>query len=103
VSGITAIARITGEQWVIAQIFRSIATVSAPSASSTEPRHANALPDFKLVDCAADQVDAADDFVSRDDGKLGIRQLTIDDMQIGTAHPAGRHPQSHFARRGPGI
>jgi hypothetical protein len=61
------------------------------------------LPWLKRADAIADHVDAADDFMPGDDGKLGIRQFTINDMQVSAAHPTCRYPHSDFARCGPGV
>jgi hypothetical protein len=72
-------------------------------AGSAEPRHADALPDVKRIDAVAQQIDAADDFVARHNGKPGIGQLAINDVQVGAAHPARRHPHSDFSSYRPRI
>ncbi len=33
--------------------------------------------------------DAADDLVAEDEGELGMRQLAVENVQVGATHPAG--------------
>ena len=52
------------------------------------------------VDALADRVDAADDLVARHDRKLGVRQLAVDDMQVGAADAAGLDLNADLPRPG---
>jgi hypothetical protein len=61
------------------------------------------LPNAERSRAVADHIDAADDFVTGHNGKLGIWQLAINDMQVGAAHPARRHLHSDFTGRGTWI
>ena len=103
VGGIATVARIASEQGAIAEIFPPIATVSALPAGSAKPRHADALPDVKRIDAVANHIDAADDFVTGHDGKFGIGQLAINDVQVGAAHPTCRYANSDLANCRPWI
>jgi hypothetical protein len=73
------------------------------AAGSAKPRHTDALPDAKRSDVVTDHINAADNFVTGHNGELGIWQLTIDDMQVGAAHPARRYTNSDFADCRPRI
>ena len=65
-----------------------------------EPGEADALARMQALDAGTDFVDPADDFVARDDGRQRVRQLAIDDVQIGAANAAGQDTHADFA--GPG-
>jgi hypothetical protein len=49
---------------------------------------------------AADKVDAADDFVARNDGVFDGGKLRIDDMKIGPANPARAYLYANFSIAG---
>ena len=85
---IATIARIAGEQRSVAEIFASIAAIGANPTGRSKPGHADPLAAREASDIRPQARDAADDFVSRHDGELKMRQLAVDDMQIGAADPA---------------
>ncbi len=87
--GIAAVARIAGEQRMIAEIFPAFAAVAATAAGPAEPGNADAHAGRKRVNAGADGIDPADDFVARYDGQFRIWQFAIDDVQVGAAYPAG--------------
>ena len=57
----------------------------------------------QTFDIVAQHIDAADDFVAGHNGKLGICQLAINDVQVGAAHPTRRHPHSDLSGCRPRI
>jgi hypothetical protein len=67
------------------------------AAGVTEPGNADALIDCERARALADRIDAADDFVARHERQLGLRQVAVDDVQIGPADGAGLDAQPYFA------
>jgi hypothetical protein len=56
-----------------------------------EPRNADALAELQSLDVRSDGVDAAHDLVAGNYWNPRGGQLAVNDMQVGTAHAAGRH------------
>jgi hypothetical protein len=48
-------------------------------------------------DAAADEIDAADDFMAGNDGVFDARKLGVDDMKVGPANPAGANGDANLA------
>src|SRR5215216_551395 len=94
---IAAVARVAGEQRGIAQVFAPAPAIRAHLAGVAEPRHANALPAREPTDAVANDGDAANDLVAGDDRQLGVRQLAVDDMQVGAADAARRNLDHNLA------
>jgi hypothetical protein len=97
--GVATVAGIAGEERTIAQVFAVGTAIRTNPASIAEPGHANALAARKSADTGAHFHDAADDLMSRYDGQFGMRQFAVDDVQIGTAHPARRDLDQDFTGR----
>lgn len=95
---IASIEVITGEACVIAEIFLSAPTILAGAAGPAEPRHTDAISRAMDGACAAALNNRADDLVARNDGKLALRELAIDDMQVGAAHAARAHAYQQLLR-----
>jgi hypothetical protein len=68
-----------------------------------QPGYADAAANSKRSDTLTDHIDTADDFVARYERELGIWQFTIDNMQVGAAHAAGRDANSHLIVSRPRI
>ena len=96
----TAVARVSGEERAIAEIFLSAHAIGADAAGVAEPRNADALAHAQPLDAGPDRIDPADDLVARDDRHLRVGQFAIDDMQIRAADAAGGHFHSNLARPG---
>ena len=71
-------------------------------ARMAEPGHPNARARFEF-DPFADRVNAADNLMSRHNGKLGIRQFAVDDVEIGAADAASLDAHANLARSGQGV
>jgi hypothetical protein len=69
------------------------------TAGPAQPRNADAHADGQALDGFSDEVNASDDFVAGNNGKVRFRQFAIDHMKVGTADPAGRHANSDLAIR----
>ena len=55
---------------------------------------------LQTLDAGPDFVDPADNFVAGDDRRQRVRQLAIEDVQIGAANPAGGNTDADFAEPG---
>jgi hypothetical protein len=51
----------------------------------SQPRNADSLAQAQAFDTGSHGVDAPDDLVPGNDGHLGMRQLAVDDVQVGSA------------------
>lgn len=99
----TAVAGIAGEDRPVAKVFRAGAAVGAGAASMAEPRHANAPPEAVLIDADAKRIDDANNLVARYKWQLRVLQLTVDDVQVGSAHSARFHTKPDFTFTGQRI
>ena len=70
------------EARVVAEIFLPGCAVTANAAGVAEPRDADALVEVQALDTGADCVDAADDFMARDDRHASVRQIAIQDVTV---------------------
>jgi hypothetical protein len=64
------------------------------------PGYSNAGPERSNLNSRTDGVDNHYNFVPRNDWKLEIWQITIDNVQIGATDPASFHAHSDLARPG---
>ncbi len=102
VFGITAVPLIAGAACVRAEILAPRHAIAAMPAAAAQPRHADPGADAGGGDAGSACGDRADDLVAGDDGDLRVRQLTVDEMQVGAADAAGAHGNLHLARAGLG-
>ncbi len=68
-----------------------------------QPGEADALAGLQAQYAGPDFVDPANNFVARDDGRQRVRQLAIEDVQIGTANSAGGDTDADFAWSGMAV
>jgi hypothetical protein len=97
---IAAIAGVAGKQRPIAQVLTAAATIGTDAAGVAEPGDADTLADREAGDPLPHRGDPPDDLVAGHDRKLRVRQLAVDNMQIGTADAAGHDLDQDFAGRG---
>ena len=102
VLGIAAVDLVAGEARVVAEILLAAAAIEARAVGRAEPRHADAVADGEALDARAERRDLADDLVAENERQLGMRQLAVDDVQIGAAHAAGRDLDEDLVRPGHG-
>src|SRR5690606_3986644 len=75
--------------------------MSAAPASSSEPRHADAVARTEAGRARAHRFDSADDLVAGHERQHGLGQLAVDDVEIGATDGAGRDPEQQLAVAGP--
>ncbi len=92
----TAVARISGEERTVAEIFHALPAEPADAAGISEPGDSDPITDPVRRDVAADEVDAADDLMAGNDRIFDIGKFGIDDMKIGPAHAARAHLDANF-------
>lgn len=71
--GQAPIARVSGEQRTIAEIFAVLHAIGANTARVSEPRDAYPLVDTQPVDTETDRIDAADNLVAGNDRYSDVR------------------------------
>src|SRR3984885_12521858 len=98
-SRVTAVSGVAGEQGCIAQVFASAPAIGASPFRVPEPSHSDAHARLE-ADALADRVNAADNLMSRQNGKLWIRQFAVDDGEIGAADAASLDAHANLARSG---
>jgi len=98
--GEAAVARVAGEEGVVAEVFLVARAIGADAAGPREPWNADALADAEGIDAGAEFIDAADDFVAGNDGEFWVGEIAIDDMQVGAAYAAGGDFYADFAGAG---
>jgi hypothetical protein len=85
---------------MVAEIFLVSATIRTAAAGRAQPWYAHAHSDGQIPDAVAQRIDPTDHLVAGDDGIPYLRQFTVDDMQVGSTHPAGAYLHADLARRG---
>jgi hypothetical protein len=98
-----AVARISGEEGTIAEIFHARFAEPAGAAGVSKPRDSYPVADPVCGDVAADEVDAADDLVTRNDRIFDMGKLGIEDMKIRPADATRAHLDSNFSVGGHGV
>ena len=75
----------------------------AKSDQAAEETHAN-TDGSSCADCIAQAFDPPDDLVTENEREPRLVEVSVPDVQIGPAHPAGPHPDQHLTgtRLGPG-
>ena len=68
-----------------------------------QPGHSYARARLEAFGLGAAAGDAANHLMARNDGLLARRQLTFDNVQIGTADAAGVYAHQHFSGAGLGL
>jgi hypothetical protein len=66
----------------------------------TQPRNTDALPEFKFSHARTRCIHATDDFVARNVGQFGPRQIAINRMQVRAAYAAGTDLDANFIGTG---
>ena len=82
---VPAVARVAGEQRLVAQVLAPGAAVGTDAAGIAEPRHADALTHREAGYALPDRRDPPDDLMARHDRQFRVFQVAIDHMKIGAA------------------
>ncbi len=94
-----AVASVAGEEREVAEVLAPFQAERTPPAGARQPADAYARPN-RQRGALPDRLDHADDLMPGNDRKRDLRQLAVDDVQIGAADAAGLDPQPRLA--GPG-
>src|SRR5215475_6447577 len=95
---IAAIDGVAGKRRRIAKILEPSPAIGTSSIDSAHPGDPHAALQRKIG--AGSSHDFADNLVTGNHSIAAHGQLTLDDVQIGSADSAGPHPQEHFASPG---
>ncbi len=99
--GIPAVDLVAGKAGAVAQILAAAAAVIADAAGPAEPGDADPVADREAVGIGAPLHHHADDLMTRHQRQFRLRQLTVEDVQIGAAHRAGLDHDQQLPRTGP--
>jgi len=69
-------------------------------AGMAEPGNADSLSKQETDHVGTDRIDAPDDFMAGNDGKLRLREFAVDDMKISAANAASFDLEPQFAGSG---
>jgi hypothetical protein len=98
-----AACRLSRESGSLAEVLSPRATVLAFSASPAEPRDADAITDFESFHRASDLHHLPNDLVPQHERESWVGEIAVGDMQISSAHAAGRDCEEYLARSGFGL
>src|SRR5690606_7632648 len=101
--GIAAVRVVPGEPGLIAEIFIARKAAVTCATGPCEPGYADPVTDAEPADFRPERDDPADNLMARNQRKLRFRKLAIQNVQVGTAHAAGRHLDHNLSRAGTGI
>ena len=81
----------TGEPWRQAEVLRASSTPRAPAARPTQPGNPDAIADCEPSGIRTECVDRTHDLMAGDDTVAPRDEVTLGEVQIGTAHTAHVH------------
>jgi hypothetical protein len=82
---------------VFAEVLAIAPAEAAFPVRPAKPRHTDHVALGKGVDSRSKSVDGADDLMSEDERELRLRELAVDDVQIGAADGARLHANPKLA------
>jgi hypothetical protein len=91
--GVSAVDLVAGKPCRLAQVLSSRSAESALAARPSHPRHADPASRLDPGRPRLDLENLAHYLVSGDQRQLRIREISVHDVEIGSANPAGPHPQ----------
>ena len=98
VFGVAAVLLIAGEAGIGAEILAPAAAVIAVPAGVREPGDTDARAECRGLDLRAARDHRSHDLVAGYDRNLRVGQVTVDEMEVRAADPAGMNPDQHLGR-----
>src|SRR6266567_104934 len=98
--GEAAVAGVSGEEGMVAEIFVALLAEAAHAAGISKPGDSDPVADPMRCDVAADKINAADNLVARNNRIFDGGKLGVDHMQIGPADPTGAHSDANLSLAG---
>jgi hypothetical protein len=93
---VSTIPQVTGKKRLVAQILLVVAAVATTTTSATKPRNSNPHANAQAVNSTAYRVDVANDLVTRNDGKPGVWELTVNEMKVRPTNAASGYADTNF-------
>ena len=97
VFGVTGVKPISRIARFATEVLPAGRTKYAMFATRAEPRHADAGAYAVLGDARTASNDCSDNLMSGNHREFGVAKLSVDEMQIGPAHPAGVNRDKHLS------
>src|SRR6266851_6053638 len=94
--GVAAVGIPAGEARVEAEVLGSAPAEAAYPARVPEPRDPRPIPDREALGARAQSINRPDHLVARDDLRPVRGQVSLGQVQIGSAHAAHRHPEPYL-------
>jgi hypothetical protein len=94
---VPAVDVVPGEARALAQVLAFGVAVTTHAAGPTQPRNPDAVADAKTV-AGPRRNDLANDLMSRNERQAWFLQITVDDMEIGSADAACSDPNQNLIR-----
>ena len=96
--GVATIELIAGELGTIAKIFASRIAVGTTATGSTEPWNSDPLTQLKVDNLVAERRYIANNLVTWNEWEFGIRQFSINHVQISAANRTGAYLNQNLIR-----
>ena len=97
--GVAAIPVPAGERWRRTQVLRAAATEPTTAVRAAEPGRADPITDLKPAHVLSERIDETHDLMARRDVGVLRRQVSLSQMQIGSADPTAGDPHPHLPAR----
>jgi len=93
--GIASVYRVSSKRWPVTQIFHSVTAVPAISVDAAHPGDPDPRSQRQLRGRAFDYLSY--DLVAGNEPWLNRRQISLNNVQVGTTDPAGNYPKQHIS------
>jgi hypothetical protein len=98
-----AIARVSGEERIVAEVFPLAEAIIAVAAGAPEPGNTDPLPDREAANEGTHGIDPPDDLVPWNHRQLRLGQVAVDDVEVGSTDAASLDPDPNLSRTGRGV
>ena len=95
--GEAAVDVVSGEPGLVAEVLVPRGAVPAAATGRAEPRNSDAVPRAEPQGFRTARLHDADDLVPEDERELRLRELAVENVEVGPADRAGRDAEEHLA------
>ena len=87
--GVAAVDVVAGEPGAVAKVLATTEAIATFAAGPTQPGNPDSIADSEALRPLPRPDDTANDLVSRNKRQLRLRQLTIEDVEVGATNATG--------------
>ena len=95
---VPAVHVVPGEPGLFAEILATLPAEAAGTVGPAQPRHPDPVAGRESIRCRPVTDDPADDLVTRDQRQFRMIEFTIEDVELGSADPAGGYTDQYLSR-----